>query len=108
MLKVLAIAVGVLAAGPASAGCEDFTDGSMTTSAPAAEVCFKGKCDQTTVDVTCGNATGAFSIYANGWRVDQFVEDGQDKIVVTYRDKIVSKSLETLVVDGQSFAEMSR
>ncbi len=104
MRKFLMVGMVVLMAGPAWAGCENYTDGSLSAEAPRADICFKGKCETTAVDVSCGNSTSFFVIYANGWRVDQFLEDDIDKLVVSRNDRRVTKHLESLTIDGEAVA----
>lgn len=72
MLRALFGLVVLLSTATASyAGCANYTDGSTTTPAPEAEICYKGVCEKTTLDFECGNVSGAMSGYANGWRIDQ-------------------------------------
>ncbi|WP_147307873.1 hypothetical protein [Fulvimarina endophytica] len=60
----------LLAAGPAWAGCYDYTDPAALQSAPRAEICVSGACETTAIQFECGNANGATVAYQNGWRVD--------------------------------------
>ncbi|KQT54620.1 hypothetical protein ASG43_03270 [Aureimonas sp. Leaf454] len=76
MLKFLVVGIGVLAAGPAWAGCANYTDGSVSSPAPRAEVCFKGKCEQTTLNFSCSNAYSSQVGFANGWELSYRMDDG--------------------------------
>jgi hypothetical protein len=53
---------------PAYAGCVDYTSG-QTPNHPRVILCYKGKCDDTTLDTVCGNAFRDSFQYANGLTV---------------------------------------
>jgi hypothetical protein len=54
----------------AFAGCANYEDGSMPGPAPRAILCYKGKCDDTTLSYECGNMSGIKVGYANGLFID--------------------------------------
>jgi hypothetical protein len=64
MSKFLTVAVASLTlVSPAYATCEDYAGGP----APRAILCYKGRCDDTTVNVTCSSVIAGFHReYANG------------------------------------------
>jgi hypothetical protein len=66
----LMFALSLMAAGsvPSHAGCANYVDGSLSRPAPRARICFKGACEETTLDFGCGNATSLSAGFANGWR----------------------------------------
>ena len=75
-LRILTVA-SVFLAGlirPSFANCENYEDGSSSASAPKAILCYKGKCENTTVSYECGNVTQGNSLaYANGLVIDNGV-----------------------------------
>lgn len=107
MRRIFGLTIALLAAGPAWAGCYNYLEDGAAD-APRAEICFAGKCEQTAVEVTCGNATSGLVIYANGWRIDQFIEGEQDKTVISRDGKVVEQGLDSLVLDGRSYSELAR
>lgn len=78
MLKALVIGIGVLAAGPVWAGCSNYVDGSLSASAPRAEICFQ-KCELTTLNFFCSNAYSGLVSYANGWEISHVIDDGSGR-----------------------------
>jgi Protein of unknown function (DUF3828) len=66
-LKPLTIAAFLLPI-PAYAGCTDYSN-SPAQERPRAILCYKGKCDDTTVDTVCGNSSRINFQYANGLAV---------------------------------------
>jgi hypothetical protein len=66
-LKPLSIAAFLLPI-PAYAGCTDYNN-SPAQERPRAILCYKGKCDDTTVDTVCGNSSRINFQYANGLTV---------------------------------------
>lgn len=67
MKKFLLATVFLLGVSPAYATCEDYTDGSTTSPAPKVTLCYKGKCDETTLNVVCGSeGSGNYSEYGDG------------------------------------------
>lgn len=50
---------------PAHAGCVDYS-GDQTPNHPRVVLCYKGKCDDTTLDTVCSNAFRSNFQYANG------------------------------------------
>lgn len=84
MLKVLMIGIGVMVAGPASAGCYNYLEGE--TAAPRAEICFAGKCEQTAMEYECGNADTVLVGYQNGWSVAYRFNDGDETETVLDRN----------------------
>src|SRR5690242_6460107 len=67
------MAVGAV---PADAGCANYIDGSLTRPAPRAKICFKGTCEETTLDYGCGKATNLSAGFANGWCISQDPKNG--------------------------------
>jgi len=55
---------------PAHAGCVDYTSG-QTPDHPRVILCYKDKCDDTTLDTVCGNAFRDSFRYANGLIVNR-------------------------------------
>lgn len=66
----LSAALLLLTAVEASAGCENYTDGSLSAPPPQVSLCFKGECEATTLDYECGRVAGVQYGFANGWRVE--------------------------------------
>lgn len=87
----LLLAAFILAASAtfAEAGCSNYLDGSMGDSpVPKVTICFKGKCEETTQDYSCGNANSAQYGYHNGW----IVNTNRDGTVDVYRRVPVKRS----------------
>lgn len=109
-MKAVLFALLMLVPGVAWAGCANYIDGSMTTPAPKVATCFEGKCEETTVDFSCGNIHGAMTGFANGWRVDFIVEgDGESanqntKTVTSRNGKTVANDALTCKIDGKATA----
>ena len=59
---------------PAWAGCENYAETALLGELPRVEVCFAGKCEQTTAEFVCANAFGAQYGYTNGFRI--YFEEG--------------------------------
>lgn len=57
----------LLFAGPAAAGCANFTDGSMRSAAPEYEICYAGSCDVVSLEWECANVTSATAQWTGGW-----------------------------------------
>lgn len=56
---------------PAWAGCSNWAeDADFLGSAPRANVCVAGACEETTLDYNCGNVSGAQWGYKNGLKVE--------------------------------------
>jgi hypothetical protein len=65
--KALLTTALLLVTAPAYANCDNYTDGSTSTPAPKVTLCYKGKCDDTTLDYVCSSVGFGFqSGYANG------------------------------------------
>ena len=61
---------------PVYATCENYTDGSVSGPAPRAVLCYKGKCDDTTLNVECGSVgSGNYAEYGNGLIISQKTEE---------------------------------
>lgn len=73
----LAIAFVFLATNQAFGGCDNFTDGSLSMSAPVFEICYKSKCDVTTMEYECGNAFSYSAAYKVGWSVGCKIEENE-------------------------------
>jgi len=88
MFRLIAAAAFALMTAPAWAGCSNFTDGSLKTAAPRAEICIGDACESTAADFQCGNASGAQYGYANGLRVSfgegDAVSASMNKVPVDY------------------------
>jgi hypothetical protein len=59
---------------PSFANCENYLDGSIKTAAPQVILCYKGICDNTTVDFVCSNMTSTQIGYADGLNI--LIENG--------------------------------
>jgi hypothetical protein len=66
-LKLLSLAALFIPI-PAHAGCVDYTTGQVPNH-PRVILCYKGRCDDTTLDTVCGNAFRTEFQYANGLTV---------------------------------------
>ena len=62
----LAVSILLLSASPVFAGCSEFSDNSSLGPAPQALLCYRGRCDTTTVTTVCSNAFRTSVQYANG------------------------------------------
>jgi Protein of unknown function (DUF3828) len=60
----------------AYAGCTDYTSGQIPDH-PRVILCYKGKCDDTTLDIMCGNAFRSNVQYANGLTV--YLKEGKNQ-----------------------------
>jgi hypothetical protein len=66
MKNYLIMGMFLMGIGSAHATCEDYTDGSTTSPAPKVTLCYKGKCDETTLNVVCGSeGSGNYAEYAD-------------------------------------------
>lgn len=100
MLKTLIVALGVLTAGPALAGCYDYSDLEATVPAPIVVFCYVGTCVQTKVLVECGNATGATVIYANGWQINEWRDgEGGEYLSITRDGVEITDHFDTLTIE---------
>lgn len=67
MKNYLIMGMFLMGIGSAHATCVDFTDGSSISPAPKVTLCYKGKCDETTLNLVCGSAgTGNYAEYGDG------------------------------------------
>jgi hypothetical protein len=69
MKGLLLTAAFLLVAAPSYANCDNYTDGSTSDPAPRAILCFKGKCDDTTVNNVCSSGFDFSKEYANGLEI---------------------------------------
>lgn len=89
-------AVAALAfASQARAGCSEYTD---TATAPPVTVCIDGKCQDTTVEYSCGNATSFYIGYATGLHIRDTI-DGQVSILLN--GKPVDPDSLSCKIDGE-------
>lgn len=56
-----------LIAAPASAGCANFADGSMSSAPPAYEICNGTSCDSVLLERECANVHGHLTQWGGGW-----------------------------------------
>lgn len=69
MKKIILASVMVFVLAPlAYANCENYTDGSSEP-APKVILCYKGKCDDTTLNYICSSGPNFSSEYANGLQI---------------------------------------
>jgi hypothetical protein len=73
----------IMCASPVYAGCSDFTEGSIGH-APRVTLCYKGKCDDTTLDILCGNAFRSNIQYANGLII--YITEGKNQTPEFYNN----------------------
>lgn len=87
------VSVAWFGTGPATAGCANYSDGSLEAKAPRAILCYKDKCDRTALVFMCSNTSSTSAGYAIGWAVSQPVDAAkptiswQGKPIVTERNK---------------------
>ena len=63
-----------------SAGCANFTDGSIrNTPPPRYRICYDEVCDITTQDYICSNVDSIQTGYAIGWTLDCRIADGREQ-----------------------------
>ncbi len=75
----------------AEAGCENYTDGSMSSPAPRVRICYQDKCDETTLDYACANVSSAQFAYAVGWSVSAEIrEDGRTDVAISWKGRPIS------------------
>ena len=85
MTRLIIIACAFFtSASTANAGCATYGDGGLSSPPPEVVICFKGKCEETTQEYSCGNVFGAQWGYANGWKMAVAMEgDKQTEWVQT-------------------------
>jgi len=88
MRKFLVIAGLLLACGPASAGCFNYSE-STTASAPEVDLCIGGKCERTSVEVECSNVHSTMTTFRNGVSVSVNSDEGDGTPVIDWKGRAV-------------------
>lgn len=88
-LSLPSLLLGLALAGPAAAGCVDFTE---TGSAPKAKICYDDICEETEQTYLCSNDSQASAGYGNSVHVQEDVIDGKSIITILINDKPLPKA----------------
>ena len=108
MNKTAALSIIFIAmtSAPAFAGCANYTDGTITAAAPKVIICFKDKCDKTTLDWQCSNVSSTGFGYAVGWQVSYAINQKTSKqtVKIFWKDKEIKAedhgNLSCYAIDG--------
>jgi hypothetical protein len=84
MKRILSgIAISLVTAAPAIAGCSNYEDGSLpNTQVPQYQVCYDGVCDETTLSYECSNIRGSQTGFAIGWSIDVVIAENGDQTTI--------------------------
>lgn len=93
-IAILSVVFLIMLPSSAFAGCANYIESSILGPAPKVIICYKDKCDKTTLDWQCANVFNSGFGYAVGWQVSYSIDEKTKKedVKIFWKKKAIDVS----------------